>query len=110
MTSKKRRKRTKQLIAQSKARSGGVHCFYCGTIVKASKATKDHIIAKCRGGTDSLVNLVLSCFLCNHEKSHKPGVWKDRLISLGISQRRIDSYDYFTSNKVPWFHKGFKIE
>lgn len=54
-------------------------CFYCGRVTRCStcdpsvpfkfKATLDHVIPRCRGGRDSLDNLVLACEPCNNAKA-----------------------------------------
>lgn len=44
-------------------------CFYCG-MIGANEA--DHIIAKVKGGDDSMENLVASCRMCNNRKGKKP--------------------------------------
>lgn len=110
MDSKRRKSFKKRLIRQSKAKSGGIHCFYCCSVIKSGKATKDHIVAQSRGGPSTMSNLVLSCKSCNHDKSNSDfSVWKSRLISLGISEERVESYKLFANNKVPKFHKGFLL-
>jgi hypothetical protein len=40
-------------------------CQYCGS---KSKLTIDHVIPRCRGGTDSWENLVVACSSCNTKK------------------------------------------
>ena len=58
----------------------GNRCVYCGRtpIYPAylsyagnhhkEMATIDHVIPKCKGGTDDLDNLVLACWACNVRK------------------------------------------
>lgn len=40
------------------------HCYYCGKAVDVLNSTLDHIIPRCKGGTDK----VLACVVCNHLK------------------------------------------
>ena len=46
------------------------HCFYCGKTLSRSKATKDHIIPRSKGGGDSQHNIVDACRKCNTEKGN----------------------------------------
>lgn len=48
---------------------GGL-CFYCGQPVGA-KATFDHVIPQCYGGTDDLANIVLAHRRCNMLKGDR---------------------------------------
>lgn len=43
-------------------------CYYCGSRFSIRKMTKDHLVPKGKGGSDSLSNYVLACYPCNHEK------------------------------------------
>ena len=42
-------------------------CVYCGKY-KKGRMTRDHVHPKCRGGSNRVSNLVLSCYDCNHAK------------------------------------------
>ena len=44
-------------------------CQYCGK--KVEKPTVDHILPKSRGGKNSFLNCVASCFSCNNLKDDK---------------------------------------
>jgi 5-methylcytosine-specific restriction endonuclease McrA len=44
------------------------HCHYCGRELAFEESTLDHKLAKGKGGTHEMSNLVLSCLECNHEK------------------------------------------
>ena len=44
------------------------HCAYCGTPLGAGWQT-DHIVPKCRGGTDDIENLAPACRPCNASKA-----------------------------------------
>ena len=53
-------------------RAEGATCFYCGvTFEGAGKRarTMDHRLARSRGGTDGLVNVVFACRACNDRKA-----------------------------------------
>ena len=43
-------------------------CAYCGTHVTDAVATRDHILATARGGTNTWMNVVTSCKQCNNHK------------------------------------------
>lgn len=45
-------------------------CVYCGA--KNVVFEKDHVIARSRGGSNRISNLVLACVKCNQAKSNKP--------------------------------------
>ena len=44
-------------------------CFFCG---KTAKLTVDHVVPVCRGGSDALSNLLVSCEPCNKQKAATP--------------------------------------
>lgn len=55
-------------------------CVWCGrdTILDAAvshphKATREHIVPRHRGGSDSRHNLALSCFRCNNQRGNSDG-------------------------------------
>lgn len=43
-------------------------CYYCH---KTRKLTVDHVVPLCRGGTNSVDNVVLACDECNNWKADK---------------------------------------
>lgn len=43
-------------------------CPYCLKEFPLSKATRDHMLPKSRGGTNDPGNIVLCCAMCNAEK------------------------------------------
>lgn len=45
----------------------GQRCVYCGCYI-GDDFTIDHVIPQCRGGTNNIDNLVISCIDCNKEK------------------------------------------
>lgn len=47
----------------------GFCCVYCGSSPAESELEVDHIIPKCKGGSDDIANLATSCFKCNRGKS-----------------------------------------
>lgn len=49
----------------------GCACFYCNEPLLLSRATKDHRLPSCRGGSDVIDNIVPACFLCNLKKGDK---------------------------------------
>jgi len=46
-------------------RRDGWLCQYCKKALTSEDATIDHILPKCRGGTDNWENMVTACFTCN---------------------------------------------
>ncbi len=49
-------------------------CWYCGEEMESP--TKEHVVPVCRGGPDSLTNLVMACRPCNERKGRKlPEEW-----------------------------------
>lgn len=47
-------------------------CRYCGRTSPAVILEIDHVVPVCEGGSDDLMNLVASCWECNHGKSGVP--------------------------------------
>lgn len=46
-------------------------CQYCGTKVKLSEFTYDHVIPRAQGGGTSWTNVVTSCVPCNQHKGNR---------------------------------------
>jgi len=51
-------------------------CAYCGS---GKSLTMDHVVPRCKGGTDFTKNVVCCCHKCNQDKSHTP--WEDWYLS-----------------------------
>ena len=51
-------------------------CAYCGS---KKELTIDHVVPRCKGGTDFTKNVVCCCHSCNQSKSHSP--WKEWYLS-----------------------------
>lgn len=43
-------------------------CFYCREQLSFEESTLDHIVARSKGGSNKIENLVLSCRNCNNLK------------------------------------------
>ena len=41
------------------------HCAYCGCALSVNNMTRDYVVAKSRGGTSELGNLLPACRACN---------------------------------------------
>lgn len=54
-------------------------CSYCGVSLTIQTMTLDHIIPKCKGGTDDKTNLTACCERCNSLKDNMP---LDRFLKL----------------------------
>lgn len=62
---------------------GGFFCYYCDEPepeAPASSLAVDHVVPRCRGGSDDLRNLVLACNACNIRKLDRD---VDMLIGFG---------------------------
>lgn len=44
-------------------------CYWCCTDISIQRYEVEHIYPRCRGGSDHIRNLRLSCLLCNDKKS-----------------------------------------
>lgn len=63
----KRRKLTKPERRQIYDKCNG-HCAYCGCKLEYKDMQVDHVIPLCRGGEDTMSNMLPSCRSCNHYK------------------------------------------
>ena len=54
-------------------------CAYCGS---GKNLTMDHVVPRCKGGTDFTKNVVCCCHKCNQDKAHTP--WEDWYLSQGF--------------------------
>ena len=81
----------------------GSHCMYCGA--SADYFEVDHVHPVCRGGTDELTNLVLSCVDCNQMKGgagfsqmHNQPSWLKDAVMRTLQQLSPFSNRKFTYN------------
>jgi len=70
-------------------------CAYCGS---KENLTIDHVIPRCKGGTDFSKNVVCCCSSCNQSKSHDP--WEEWY----------SSQDFFCSERYEKIKKWMKPE
>jgi hypothetical protein len=83
-----------QLRAKHEAQGG--LCFYCEQPAwlpprdrsdlsnhrAKTRATREHLIHKCVGGTDHDSNIVMACAACNHERGDSPvATWKSYVLA-----------------------------
>ena len=61
-------------------------CAYCGS---GKNLTIDHVVPRCKGGTDFTKNVVCCCHSCNQSKSHSP--WEEWYLSQGFFD--VDRYE-----------------
>jgi 5-methylcytosine-specific restriction endonuclease McrA len=47
----------------------GTHCHYCEVSLTTETVTKDHLTPLCRGGSDTIDNIVPACLACNQTKA-----------------------------------------
>jgi 5-methylcytosine-specific restriction endonuclease McrA len=45
-----------------------VQCYYCGRKLTKKEYSEDHVVPRCKGGSDKPYNKVPSCKKCNVEK------------------------------------------
>lgn len=58
-------------------------CLYCGETFAPADLTRDHIIPKSRGGSDSWSNSATACRCCNHSKDNRtPEEWGHLLLEV----------------------------
>jgi len=58
-------------------------CLYCGETFASIHLTRDHIIPKSRGGSDSWSNSATACRECNHKKANQtPEEWGHLLLEV----------------------------
>lgn len=78
-------------------------CWYCGseliidTGIKPKRFVTDHVIPKCRGGTEQLDNLVPSCWECNSKKGDSTVDEFREFIRYGGNVIGADIYNYLDS-------------
>ena len=70
-------------------RSQSSNCFYCGVDfcdeAASTQRTVDHRVARSRGGSNALSNLVFACYACNQRKRDLP---EDQFIASEWLARR----------------------
>ncbi|MBD2097328.1 HNH endonuclease [Trichocoleus sp. FACHB-591] len=73
MSSKKQLSKKDQLIALYES-----CCWWCGCCLPPKKLTREHLIPRSRGGSNSLENLRLACFQCNNSRGNSlyPPRWR----------------------------------
>ena len=70
-------------------RAAAASCFYCGVVFTESgpdHRTVDHRLARSRGGTDTLRNMVFACYACNQRKRDR--LEEEFLASEWLATRR----------------------
>ena len=77
-----------RVAARNRAQSS--NCFYCGIAFSdetaSSQRTVDHRLARSRGGSEALTNLVFACYACNQRKRDLPE--EDFVASEWLARRR----------------------
>ncbi len=79
MNSKQKGNKKNKLI-----REYGCCCWWCGRDLFREQLTLDHLKPKSQGGSNSLENLRLACFPCNHSRGNSlyPPKIKSNIFSL----------------------------
>jgi hypothetical protein len=58
----------------------GPHCYWCGDLTTRETRTRDHLVPRAEGGSDSIRNQVLACETCNQARGCTPlDVWADAM-------------------------------
>lgn len=65
MNPKQRQSKKSQLLEEY-----GSCCWWCGCHLPSNQLTLDHLKPRSRGGSNSLENLRLACFLCNNSRGN----------------------------------------
>lgn len=81
---------------------GHKRCAYCHCQLVWNKdqkntATVEHLVPKCQGGTEALVNLIVVCQTCNNRRGHTDLLdWvKGRPLEQWITQKYINSIAFY---------------
>lgn len=75
-------------------------CFYCKQYVAANKATVDHILPKCFGGTKASYNVVDACVYCNLVKGNLSlSAFRERVLSNKEGRRHKESLAYVRKHR-----------
>lgn len=71
-------------------------CCYCRKRVTKSKATIEHVVPRCAGGSNRMENLAMACHKCNHKKSKVDQNYKRIRVEDSLTLRvvRSSSYDF----------------
>lgn len=78
-------------------RDQGGCCFYCSTECSFTvgtrspiRATLDHKLARSKGGTWAIRNLVMACYRCNQLKGSHDFIWfRDSVSLIGIEEMQL---------------------
>jgi hypothetical protein len=105
--------RRKQLIFAFLMAKFEGYCAYCGRRVIRSpgtpsapdRATIDHVVPRCRGGTSRLDNMVLACRTCNEVKGR--GIWRVEWPGLDDDMIREEKAALLTAMRPAWLHDEF---
>lgn len=74
-----------------------MHCYYCGVSSVSVKLTRDHFIARSKGGSNKRSNLVPACMVCNATKRARTF---DNARPLLI--QKMLGWPKFTSAQIEW--------
>ncbi len=84
------------------------HCFWCGAELTVEWATLDHLIPRAAGGTDEIVNLLLSCGRCNRRKADGPltGLAAHAKRGCGLANRKhVDIWNRKAARRIADEHR-----
>lgn len=74
----------------------GFQCQYCGIPVTMNTGTLDHVIPTCRGGPNTISNVVCSCKACNNRKDNMTAeeyyAWAKKNKSVDPEHCRLKAY------------------
>lgn len=96
-------------------------CFYCQLTMDFSLAqphprapTRDHLTPRSRGGKNTRDNVVLACYLCNHQKGDMTldefRAFRRAVMVLGMSKREALRLARFPNSAQDSKPDGYKAE
>ncbi len=71
--------RRKPRVRRALLRRHGSRCWLCGDFMMAEDISIDHVIPRCKGGTNELENLRLAHTTCNNARGDADGIAFERM-------------------------------
>ncbi len=74
----------------------GEKCAYCGCKLSLRTVTKDHVIPRCKGGQDTMTNVVAACKDCNGRKADRTLADSGMRLRDGVELRHLNDDEKLT--------------